>query len=231
MKKLFIAAFLAFGAIASFASNATVYKYSPDAPKSKRYVLTLDSQDCHVYPTPLADIAPFDIAGKTVAVVKVNEQIKSFDIRPLSKKIVSKLLDDKTLQFEISEPCNLSVEINGIGHPLFIFANPPIKNPPKKGDKNVMFFEAGKLHDLGLRKQLPSNTTVYIEGGAVVYGSFRIGDRETGSQMENVRICGNGIISCEKIPPAIEKRGPSSQGIEFHNTSNINLEGLSLIHI
>ena len=101
MKKLFIAAFLAFGAIASFASNATVYKYSPDAPKSKRYVLTLDSQDCHVYPTPLADIAPFDIAGKTVAVVKVNEQIKSFDIRPLSKKIVSKLLDDKTLQFEI----------------------------------------------------------------------------------------------------------------------------------
>ena len=229
MKKLFIAAFLAFGAIASFASNATVYKYSPDAPKSKRYVLTLDSQDCHVYPTPLADIAPFDIAGKTVAVVKVNEQIKSFDIRPLSKKIVSKLLDDKTLQFEISEPCNLSVEINGIGHPLFIFANPPIKNPPKKGDKNVMFFEAGKLHDLGLRKQLPSNTTVYIEGGAVVYGSFRIGDRETGSQMENVRICGNGIISCEKIPPAIEKRGPSSQGIEFHNTSNINLEGFCIV--
>ncbi|MFR6034459.1 MAG: hypothetical protein ACLUKN_15580 [Bacilli bacterium] len=154
---------LAFGAIASFASNATVYKYSPDAPKSKRYVLTLDSQDCHVYPTPLADIAPFDIAGKTVAVVKVNEQIKSFDIRPLSKKIVSKLLDDKTLQFEISEPCNLSVEINGI-EPAFHLCQSSNKNPPKKGDKNVMFFEAGKLHDLGLRKQLPSNTTVYIEG-------------------------------------------------------------------
>lgn len=229
MKKLCLSVFCALFSLYSFADNAVVYKYAPGAPKSERYVLTLDSKECHVYPTPLADIAPFDITGKTLAVVKAKDTIESFDIRPLSKKIVAKLLDEKTLQFEIPGPCNLSVEINGIKHPLFIFANPPVKNPPKKGDKNVMFFEAGKLHDLGLRTQLPSNTTVYVEGGAVVYGSFRIGDRYKVTPMENVRICGNGIISCEKIPPAIEKRGPSSQGIEFHNTSNVNLEGFCIV--
>ncbi len=92
----------------------------------------------------------FDMSGQVEVIIKANRDIKWVGVRPLSAG-VKPIFKDSTITFSLSKPVQLSIELNGsIRMPLFVFANAPEKNKPSKGDPNVRFFEAGKIHYAGM---------------------------------------------------------------------------------
>lgn len=78
-----------------------------------------------------ASMAYFDFDGKPVEVRVVSKKsVDSTRVRPLSYDITPDVKGD-TLLFSLSQPRNLSVEVNGdIFHNLHLFANPIDKNRP-----------------------------------------------------------------------------------------------------
>lgn len=217
-----IAAALTFARVAYGASR--VYEYSPDAPRSERFSLSVDGKDCLVYPAGGAgDVAPFDVDGGARLRVKYFEDIKTASVRPLSQNVKFEKSGAREIEFSIDGPCRLAVEINGRERPLFVFANPPA-NPPAKRANSVVF-RAGEIYDVGLDKKIASDTSVVVEGGAIVYGTFAAGDPETAEPTRNISLSGNGIISGETIPRPQERRE-----ITFLKTKSLEVSGITVVH-
>lgn len=215
-----IAAALIFACAAYGASR--VYEYSPDAPRSERFSLSVDGKDCLVYPAGGAgDVAPFDVDGGARLRVKYFEDIKTASVRPLSKNVKFEKSGAREIEFSIDGPCRLAVEINGRERPLFVFANPPA-NPPAKRANSVVF-RAGEIYDVGLDKKIASDTSVVVEGGA--NGTFAAGDPETADPTRNISLSGNGIISGETIPRPQERRE-----ITFLKTKSLEVSGITVVH-
>jgi hypothetical protein len=156
-----------------------------------------------------ASLAYFSTAGKVEVAVQLNEgAIKTARIRPLSYGI-QPMLKGNTLYFTLDKPCNLSVEVNGdIFHNLHLFANPVYEFADTLA-KNVIWFRPG-LHELpnGLLR-VPSNTTVYVAGGAFVKGRIIF------DSVCNSRLLGYGIVN-----PA------EGGGIGIGKSKNIEVEGV-----
>ncbi len=217
-----IAAALIFACAAYGASR--VYEYSPDAPCSERFSLSVDGKDCLVYPAGGAgDVAPFDVDGGARLRVKYFEDIKTASVRPLSQNVKFEKSGAREIEFSIDGPCRLAVEINGRERPLFVFANPPA-NPPAKRANSVVF-RAGEIYDVGLDKKIASDTSVVVAGGAIVYGTFAAGDPETAEPTRNISLSGNGIISGETIPRPQERRE-----ITFLKTKSLEVSGITVVH-
>lgn len=215
------AAALTFACVAYGASR--VYEYSPDAPRSERFSLSVDGKDCLVYPAGGAgDVAPFDVDGGARLRVKYFEDIKTASVRPLSQNVKFEKSGAREIEFSIDGPCRLAVEINGRERPLFVFANPPA-NPPAKRANSVVF-RAGEIYDVGLDKKIASDTSVVVEGGAIVYGTFAAGDPETAEPTRNISLSGNGIISGETIPRPQERRE-----ITFLKTKSLEVSGITVV--
>ena len=86
---------------------------------------------------------------------------------------------------------------------------------PDKNDPNVMYFESG-IHEptdtTGKCFRIPSNTTVYLEGGAVLKGRLNC------DSVENVKILGHGML----LEP--------QQGISIAYSKNVLIEGITVIN-
>ncbi len=132
--------------------------------------------------------AYFDFKGEVeVSVTLNNGPIKAARIRPLSYSTISKL-SGNMITFTLSEPRNLSIEINGdIFHNLQLFANGIETHKPVQTDTSVIYYGPG-LHRAGT-VIVPSNKIVYIAGGAVVIGQLLI------NKVQNVRVLGHGILT------------------------------------
>lgn len=223
-----MARFVATAAALTFACAAygasRVYEYSPDAPRSERFSLSVDGKDCLVYPAGGAgDVAPFDVDGGARLRVKYFEDIKTASVRPLSQNVKFEKSGAREIEFSIDGPCRLAVEINGRERPLFVFANPPA-NPPAKRANSVVF-RAGEIYDVGLDKKIASDTSVVVDGGAIVYGTFAAGAPETAEPTRNISLSGNGIISGETIPRPQERRE-----ITFLKTKSLEVSGITVVH-
>ena len=143
-----------------------------------------------------ASMAYFDFDGTVdVRVIHNRGAVCNGRIRPLSYNITPDVSGD-TLTFSLSEPRNLSIEVNGdIFHNLHLFANPIDVNRPSakvlknlKKHKDLIYFAPGSHNLPGDTLHIPSNTTVYIDGGAYVHGELKV----NGS--ENVNIYGRGEV-------------------------------------
>lgn len=163
-----------------------------------------------------ATMVQFDFSGKVeVLVRKNNEEIRSALIRPLSKSI-QPTIDGNCILFIIDKPQKLSIEFNGDRlNNLHLFANPIIKDVPDKNAPNVMYFESG-IHEptdaVTKSFHIPSNTTVYLEGGAVLKGSLRC------DSVENVKILGHGML----LEP--------QQGVSIAYSNNVLIDGVTVIN-
>ena len=125
-------------------------------------------------------MAYFDFDGTVdVRVIAHRAPVTEARVRPLSYNITPAVSGD-TLTFSLSSPRNLSVEVNGdIFHNLHLFANPIDTHRPSakvlknlKKHKDLIYFAPG-VHNLpGDTLSVPSGTTVYIDGGARVYGQL-----------------------------------------------------------
>jgi hypothetical protein len=130
------------------------------------------------------DVANFSCSGALQIKITAPEPISSYVIRPKSRGIKAEL-KGRELSFAIPGPQKLYIELDGLPH-LAIFANPLEVDPPQEGDAGVVYFGPGR-HNPG-QIDLQSNQTIYIAGGAVVNARVR------GSNVQNVRITGRGIL-------------------------------------
>lgn len=165
-----------------------------------------------------ASMAYFDFDGPEVEVRVVSSRgTADARIRPLSYSITPAVSGD-TLTFSLSSPSNISVEVCGdIFHNLHLFANPIDVNRPSaktlknlKRHKDLIYFAPG-VHQLpGDTMRVASGTTVYVDGGARVYGTL-IADG-----VSDVRFYGRGEV---------HPRGRGA-GVEIKRSRNVEAEGL-----
>lgn len=148
-------------------------------------------------------------------------------VRPLSKNVNPKL-NGKTVSFSIREAGQYSVERQGTSHfkddALFLFANRPEKEKPRLDDPNVIYLKAG-IHQQHI--DLKSDQTLYLEAGAVLFGSVNVWDAK------NVRIFGRGTVVY--YGPQSETRDDGWKHLKnwhpltTHNTQGLTVEGITFV--
>jgi len=186
----------------------------------KYYQVKVNGTHVPVYDTPIASYAVFDFSGEVNIEVNSMFDVRWVDIRPLRCNLLPEYTGDNSFRFDLKEPANLSLELNGRirQQPLFIFAGRPEENKPSRSDRDVIWFEGGKIYkDVVL--ELQDNQTVYIEGGAVVQG------RIFAEGKKNIRISGRGILD-----GSFTRSLPGNRGrlIQFSDCQNILIEGITL---
>lgn len=191
--------------------------------------------------TELAGFAYWDMKGSTKVEITVKQTIEQVMVRPLSLGIQPKVEGHK-VSFVLDRIIPVVVEVNGYHNVLHLFPNPVQKDIPKtittfctpqcnycspaldripkSSTPHLLYFGPG-IHDVGTL-QLQTDDSVYIAGGAVVYGSLIADDAD------NIRVWGRGVLDGSRIQRA-DKRARGGFGcIHFRNSSNINVEGIVL---
>ena len=216
--------------------GATVrtYHFPAEVKASQLYTLKAGGQPVLVMDHPIpASFATFEAEGAVNIEIGCTQDVRWVDVRPLKVGVRPKIADGKIV-FTIPGPGYYSIEINGkLNHPLFIIANPK-EVKPARSNPDVIYFEAGKIHQPGVIRP-KSNQQVYIEGGAVVIGAI------AATGVENVKVSGHGILDGSLNNPrstGIKPMFPAENGytvtptyqrfVEFIDSKNITIEGLIL---
>ncbi|GEC72621.1 Glycosyl hydrolase family 49 [Flavobacterium flevense] len=164
----------------------------------------------------------FSFEGKVkVRVTMLQEKVRFAQVLPRKENINVEIINKHTIEFEISKAGQYSIEFESgifIKHPLLLFANPLEVAVPNKTDSNVIYFEPG-YHEIGDKFVIPSNTTVYIAGGAYVKGQF------FAENAENITIRGRGILSGEDYNPRTH-----NHMITLKDSKEIKIEGITIVH-
>lgn len=163
-----------------------------------------------------ASMVQFDFTGEVeVLIQKNNGEVHQVDIRPSSKGI-RPTVDGNCVLFTLDRPQKLSIEFNGDRlHNLHLFANAIGTDIPDKNAPGVMYFEAGyhePTDSIAKNFPIPSNTTVYLEGGAVLKGPLVC------DHVENVKILGTGMLH------------ETSNGITINYSKNILVDGITVVN-
>ncbi|HPO11967.1 MAG TPA: glycosyl hydrolase family 28 protein [Candidatus Hydrogenedentes bacterium] len=139
--------------------------------------------------TELASFVYWDMSAPVDVEVVSQRAIESVAIRPTARGIQPQL-EGNRIRFHLETPQQLTVEVNGWHKALHVFANPPAVtiDPNAPG---VRYFGPG-IHRPG-RMTLQSGETVYLAGGAVVYGCIEATDAA------NIRILGPGILDSSEL--------------------------------
>jgi hypothetical protein len=201
-------------------AQVTTWQAPEGFASDKYYSVKVNGIAVPVFDTPIASYAVFDMTGEVTVEVNTMYDVRWVDIRPLRTGLKPTYTGDNSFSFKLKQPENLSLELNGRirQQPLFIFAGKPETNRPSKSDKNVIWYEGGKLYK-DVKLELKDNQTVYIEGGAVVQGYLFAKGKK------NIRICGRGILdgSLNKNDPTCDNRF-----IDLQDCENISIEDINL---
>ncbi|RIX51403.1 hypothetical protein D3P08_15905 [Paenibacillus nanensis] len=196
------------------------------------YLVRVDMHDVRE-----ASMAALDLQGLVEVEVTYNrEQLREVEIRPLSKN-VNRTVQGNTITFQLDRPCQLSIEANGDRfHNLHLFAIALDANAPDPQSPDVLFIEPGDyaVHEkiklnrkpivyfgAGMHRfedglfHIPSNTTVYLAGGAVIVGSLVC------DHAENVRIGGRGIVYLRDIEKTTYWRS-----VQINYSRNVTVEDI-----
>ena len=170
-----------------------------------------------------ASWASFSFSGEIeIRVTPLNQNCDSIIIRPKVFQIKPKLQDEKVF-LSLTKPTKLCIEVNGNSdRVLFIFADTLDQKPKEIEGRNLIYFKPG-IHQIGDKYKLQSNTTYYIEGGAILNGSL-YGE----GKLENVIIRGRGLINS-----GYQKWNHPLEGlhcnIAFENAKNVVIEGITCV--
>ena len=132
--------------------------------------------------TEIAYFATVDMKDPIKVEIEVEGGFEKVEIRPLSKNIAFEREGNK-LTLTVEKPMHFTVEPDGYHNALHMFVNPESVCPE---GENVIYFDKGE-HNVGLL-WLESNTTLYLEEGAVLNGVIY------GYKVKNVKICGRGMV-------------------------------------
>ncbi|MHB8060055.1 MAG: glycosyl hydrolase family 28 protein [Gaiellaceae bacterium] len=165
-------------------------------------------------------LAMFDADGPVaVSITKKGGTIGSARVRPRGLAIRPKIsADRKTATFTLPRPLKVSFEVDGDRqHNVQLFANPIERNLPRAGARRLIYYGPG-IHTLpgDHIREIPSNTTVYLAGGAVVRGSLQI------HNAHDIVIRGRGILA---LPAG---SGPSAAILLTH-ASRVGIRDITVI--
>ncbi|HTP88366.1 MAG TPA: PA14 domain-containing protein [Bryobacteraceae bacterium] len=208
-------------------ARVTVFPLPPEM-RSDHFTVTINGQ-----PAPIAHAASnyyfvsFEIQGAaTIAVTASNDDFWSrgvevqpwrYNIRPIRR--------GRTIVFRIAGPIKLSItrpgDFSATSEMLFLFANAPEKDPPRDGDPGVRYYGPG-LHRENIDAK--SGDTIYLAGGAVIFGSINIWG------VENVKVLGRGIVVYDGPQNTLSDDGwmhkPNWHAIVMDNARNIEVSGI-----
>lgn len=204
----------------SYAQKVISWKGPESMVSNKYYEVKVNGQPVSVYDTPIASYAVFDFTGEVTVEVNTMFDVRWVDIRPLATGLKPRYTGDHSFTVQLNKPQNLSLELNGRirQQPLFIFSNRPEINFPSRTDKNVIWFEGGKLHK-DVLLELKDNQTVYIEGGAVVQGQIYAKNKK------NVKIMGRGIMDGSLNRGRVDNK---HRFIDFRDCENMQVQDIIL---
>ena len=199
----------------------------------------VNGEDCYVYDTNVnlsrswsenflpklsrTPITYFDFEGEVeieVTVPKIDlEQVivspVSYGIEPIVDA------DNHTVTFTITEPDTYTVMFNGAPErAVHIFANPLEEDVPDFEDENVIYIGPGEWN-MGTIA-LEEGQTLYVAGGAVVYG------RVLAEGVNDVTIMGRGIIDGSKFPGW--KAQAPFVSVEINACKNVNVKDIILLN-
>ena len=175
-----------------------------------------------------AAIGIFDFCGNAEIRIHTEFKVESINIRPLSAEIapvINQCEDDSTdIIFTLTdseEALNsfgqYTVEFNkDRNKAMHIFAGRIEEKP--EGD--VITIESGKAYYGNIT--LEKGQTLYIEGGAVVYGRVFFAD--------NTRVCGRGIIDGSEHANWAWNIKRAYYPIVITECSNVRLDGVSILN-
>ena len=107
-------------------------------------------------------------------------------IRPSSYGLIPLINEDGSFEFDLECPRKITVEPYGISHALHIFADEEKDYGVDFDNPDVLYYGKG-VHNIGFL-QLKDNQTLFLDEGAVVYGTVHaVG-------VNNIRILGRGIL-------------------------------------
>ncbi|WP_416978318.1 glycosyl hydrolase family 28 protein [Streptomyces sp. T028] len=160
-----------------------------------------------------SSVATFDFQGTVeVAVTSSKGTIGSARIRPLSYG-TQFTVDGATVSFTLTEPRNLSIEINGeIFDNLQLHANPIETHVPDPDDPDVIYFGPGLHKTTDNVVKVPSGKTVYLAGGAVLTSRVEF------VNVENARLIGRGVLY------------NSPSGVLLQYSKNIEIDGIMVLN-
>ena len=121
----------------------------------------------------------------TVKVVCLKVGVGHVDIKPTCFGITPKV-EGQVISFTLDRPRHFTVEINDVHHVLHVFVSPAKDYGVDKYANNVRYFGPG-IHRAGLIR-LYSGETLFIDEGAVVYGSVYA------RNADNIRVLGRGVL-------------------------------------
>ncbi len=239
---LFVLNLCLFAMSASQASNLMTYPGPPGEPKSSDYSVKIDGKSLFVYVAQAlrggpASFAYFDFSGKVNVEITPVNPLTSVTIRPLSLGIKA-TLKSGAIRFDLSHPCNLTIELNGsIDHPLHLFANPLQTDIPNPDDPNVIYYGPG-VHELGILR-MHSGQTLYLSGGAVVKAILMPDEKPTvekdwsgvknyrnlieAENAKNVSIKGRGVLDMSGLP------WHARNAFVFRNCDHVTMEGIIIV--
>ncbi|MEO5997599.1 MAG: glycosyl hydrolase family 28 protein [Chitinophagaceae bacterium] len=201
----------------------------------------IDGKNAMVYASPIpANFCSFVMTRPVEVTIKsLTRDIKWVDVRPLSAGMTPVFQNgDSTIRFTIRRTGQYSIELNGgIKIPLYLFANSLEINKPDKTDKNVLYFESGKIHYPGTIN-MKDNQQVYIEAGAIVVGNIKA------RNANHIKIRGQGILdgsysrqfmdslAIVNLPvgfaPEQGRRGGTNGLLLFNECNDVTIEGITL---
>ncbi len=160
----------------------------------------------------------FDFTGDVfVRVVCKNKKYKKCRIRPDYRGTIAQVENDSTVRFLLFQPENVSVEFDGnITDNLLVFTSKPTiskedaEKTAKSQGRAFQYYAPGMYTEEMIK--VPSNTTVYLDGGSYFSGTFAIEDAE------NVSILGRGVA----------RPANGYEGCHVHRSKNVVIDGLIL---
>jgi hypothetical protein len=216
-------------------SIVKVYSAPGEEPKSADFVMEVNDQPVFVYQarvskypinqiwpgyqrpinqTEIASFAYFDFQGVVTVRITSSKEIKTLDIRPKEFGI-KPVIKGNTIEFKLLKPLQFVVEVNGYHQALHVFANPAETVQVDKTDPKVHYFGPG-VHEAGMI-DVKSGESVYIDGGAVVFGYI------SSENARDIKIGGRGILDASKI-----ERGKAPAMISLKKVTNASVNGIIL---
>lgn len=175
-------------------------------------------------PSTTAPVVIFDFEGQVHIDIEIKDMtISSAKVTPQVYGIRANVKNNK-VSFDLSYSGNYVVELNNDSSTaIHIFANPleenPITESDAENDDSIIYIGPGVYKADAIPTK--SHSTIYIAGGAYVYGQIRM------EGLEDVTIRGRGIISGE-----IYQRRSASEytiPIEIRTSDSIKLEGITFL--
>lgn len=213
--------------------------------------------------------AHFSLEGTATIQVTVNESFNSYTLSPKSRKISATQtgntitfktgpnylvlkVDSKELLFILIDPPEVNppkltdsnvknimdYSVDNKGGKLETKNIQTAINEASGGSKNILYFPAGKY--LTGEIFLKSNMTIYLEGGAVLYGSDNTADFNSGSggmntegmqhalvrflNCKNSKLIGRGVL--EGNGKLIRSKGLNTCVVKMDESSNVLVDGV-----